>query len=412
MSKPKEKTLSDKELAVIGKYFNSVNDFKKVSETCKEYVKLVDLYRENPIPLNTEREVELFPNIETYRASNANDLQMILLKEDKPSKIKMDYAEDISKKQRIKNMIENEGIEFEGNFKSPIRIFMDDDVTELKSSTDEQITRYSLIDLSNTKIREIPEMFFYEFHLTEIRLPTTLTKIGDAAFMCCYQLKKVRLPETLKVIGRGAFNDCQSLEQISMPSSLAILEDNAFNNCNKLEQLILPKSLHTLGHEVFRSCSKLSYISVPSSVTSMGTCVFEDCGSLVLMDFNPQISVLPEKTFCECESLKKITLPIGITRIEDECFKNCYRLERIINLEGVRGIARNAFEGCGAIREPYGYIIQQKILRSQQPQPQSQQQQQQPQQRPQNWEWFEPRQEPRYDPSYFLVDNPPLFAPF
>ena len=401
----KEKTLSDKELAIVGKYFNSINDFKKASETCKKYVELVDLYRENPIPLNTEREVEIFPNIETYRASNAQDLQMILLKEDKPSKIKMDYAEDISKKQRIKDMIEEEGIEFEGNFKSPIRIFMDDDVTELKNSDDKQIARYSLIELSNTKIREIPRMFFYGFHLTEIRLPTTLTKIGYAAFMTCSELKKVILPKTLMIIEGEAFNHCEALEQINMPISLRVIGDRAFSVCSKLEQLNLPGNLHTLGDDVFNRCSSLSYISVPSSVTSMGIRIFEGCKSLVLMDFNPQISVLPVGTFRDCRSLRKITLPIGITRIEDESFKNCSRLERIINLEGVKEIVNTAFAGCEAIKEPYSYIIQQKILRSQQPQPQ-------PQQRLQNWEWVEPRQEPRYDPSYFLVDNPPLFVPF
>jgi len=42
--------LSQNELLIIGKYFNTIKDFINLAKTCKTY-SLFELYRFNPIPL-------------------------------------------------------------------------------------------------------------------------------------------------------------------------------------------------------------------------------------------------------------------------------------------------------------------------------------------------------------------------
>lgn len=345
--------LDEHAIAIVGKYVDSLRDIENITKTTKEYNTLIDLYHENPVPLHTEKELDLFKSLETYRATNEKDLRMITKTEKKPYKVKMDYAEHIDRKWSIKNEFDEKGIELEGNFKSPIRYYMDGDITELLKGE----TNSALIDISNTKIREIPEQFFFSNKkLTEIRLPNTLTKIKNGAFFFCGELKKITLSNSLIIIGNSAFDRCDKLEEITIPNSVTYIGSSAFSDCTSLKKLTLSNNLRNLDSCAFQYCFSLTSISIPTTVTSMGIRVFADCTSLVIADFNPSIAIIPEQTFIWCKSLTKITISTCITKIENECFKGCIQLRKIENLENVEE-SDNAFEDCFYLVEPYKSIV-------------------------------------------------------
>ena len=352
MAKEQPKRLNEKTLLVVGRYVDSIQDLVNLSKTTSEYEGLIDLYHENPVPLHTEEQVKLFKSLETYRASNEKDLKMITTIENKPYKVKMDYAEHIDKKWSIRRKMEEKGIELEGNFKAPLRFFMDEDITELIGGG----LDLELVDIEDTKITKIPSQFFYmKTTLTEIRMPNTLTVIENAAFIYCSELKKVTLSKSLINIEGSAFNSCKKIEEINIPDSVRVINYSAFRNCISLKNLTLSKNLVKLDSNAFAECSSLTYVSVPSSVSSLGEGVFRDCG-LVIVDFNPSIEFIPESTFKDCNKLMTITISTSITSIGLSCFEGCGNLRKVINLENVK-FSQQAFLGCSSLQEPYRYIV-------------------------------------------------------
>lgn len=351
MSK-KQTTLSEKELAIVGQYVNNLSDLTNMSKLARDYEGLIDLYHENPVPLHTEEQINLFKSLETYKASNEKDLKMITTIEKKPYKVKMDYAEHIDKKWSIKQEMEEKGIELEGNFKAPLHFFMDEDITELIGGG----PVLKLVNIEDTKITRIPAQFFYgKTTLTEIRMPDTLTVIEHAAFFGCRELKKVILSKALIKIENSAFESCKKLEEIKIPDSVRVIDYGAFCNCTSLKNLTLSNNLVSLDSRAFADCSSLTYVSVPTSVSSLGERCFQECG-LVIVDFNPSIQVIPKSTFESCSNLMTITIPTSITSIGMNCFKDCRNLRRVINLENVK-FSQQAFLGCSSLQEPYRYIV-------------------------------------------------------
>ena len=64
--------------------------------------------------------------------------------------------------------------------------------------------------------------------ITSVRIPSTVTWIGDDAFCACNSLTKVLMPYTMKRIGKEAFRECDNLRSIVIPSSVNYIGKEAF----------------------------------------------------------------------------------------------------------------------------------------------------------------------------------------
>lgn len=67
-------------------------------------------------------------------------------------------------------------------------------------------------------------------------IPSSVTAIGDYAFMGRVGLSSITLPEGVVSIGAYAFADCVNLLAINHPSSLKSVGENAFSGCSKLQK--------------------------------------------------------------------------------------------------------------------------------------------------------------------------------
>jgi hypothetical protein len=75
----------------------------------------------------------------------------------------------------------------------------------------------------------------------DLRLPDTLTAIGEGAFCDCSGLVDLHLPHALTEIGRHAFYNCTNLRCIVLPPALRILESTAFKESTiNLRMLVVP----------------------------------------------------------------------------------------------------------------------------------------------------------------------------
>ena len=114
------------------------------------------------------------------------------------------------------------------------------------------------LDLSNSKLTSIPEgAFAYCKNLKTIKLPSTITSIGDEAFYNCQSLTNIKGLDkcNLKSIGSAAFSNCKALENLDFSkSTFTNVPSKAFNGCSALAKITLPNTLTTIGGYAFYAC--------------------------------------------------------------------------------------------------------------------------------------------------------------
>ena len=86
-------------------------------------------------------------------------------------------------------------------------------------------------------------------------IPSSVTSIGDSAFLGCRSLSEIVIPSSVTSIGDGAFLGCRSLSEIVIPSSVTSIGDGAFLGCRSLSEIVSPFSVTSIGRGAFCGCS-------------------------------------------------------------------------------------------------------------------------------------------------------------
>ena len=164
-------------------------------------------------------------------------------------------------------------------------------------------------DLSSRNITAIPKNAFYKItSITDITLPSTITKIGDYAFYNCENFVRINLPEGVTEIGYSAFENT-NISTITLPSTLITINDYAFDGaglisieipssveylgkrsfayCDNLTNVVIKEGLEVISDEAFMYCP-ITYLSLPTSVHTIGKDAFRECalGSIDLSNVN------------------------------------------------------------------------------------------------------------------------------
>ena len=182
--------------------------------------------------------------------------------------------------------------------------------------------------LSEASIRKNPTFKDEGYrYITEVQLPSSITKIDEFAFDRFRNLERVNIPSSVEVIERYAFWECTSLTSIEIPEGVHEIKKGTFRNCSKLEQINIPSSIEVIEDEAFLECYSLTNIEIPEGVRMVG-----------------------ERAFYRCSSLESITIPFSVKKIGREAFKGCCMPFAIIP-SNVR--VDNAFDSDVIIKRKY-----------------------------------------------------------
>ncbi len=177
-------------------------------------------------------------------------------------------------------------------------------------------------------------------------LPYSVTSIGDAAFVDCYNLTSVTIPNSVTSIGDYAFGSCSGLTSVTIPNSITSIGDGAFGDCTSLTSVTIPNSVTSIGNEAFRGCSGLTSVTIPNSVTSIGRSAFNACISLTTITIPYSVTSIGDYAFCDCSGMTSITIPNSVTSIGVNAFCDCTGLTSITIPNSVTRIGWSAFYKC------------------------------------------------------------------
>ena len=90
-------------------------------------------------------------------------------------------------------------------------------------------------------------------------VPNGITSIGYGAFERS-KLTTLRLPSSVTSIGQYAYAYCDGLTAITIPDNVTTLGDYAFGYCKNLTLAIIPKGVTYIGQMAFFQCSNLGYV--------------------------------------------------------------------------------------------------------------------------------------------------------
>ena len=187
--------------------------------------------------------------------------------------------------------------------------------------------------------------------LTAVTLPSGLTTVGDYAFSSCSTLRNIAIPQSVKNIGKGAFTHCSSLMvmDLSMLEGNCAIGENLFANCTALEMVILSNKIVDIPNGTFAGCLELKSVEIGENpmLESIGEGAFE-------------ATALPSFAFESCTNIKDIGawafsntklqsvyVPASVENIGEGAFFYNDRLNKLAIYQ--KGAELGAFVFAGAI---------------------------------------------------------------
>lgn len=230
------------------------------------------------------------------------------------------------------------------------------------------------------------------------QIPSTVTRIGGAAFEGKSNLTQITIPATVTVIAENAFKNCPNLAKVTFDPADGeplTIDTYAFYGCGKLTSISLPartksignysfaatttaganggltsvtlnEGLATIGDYAFRGQKGITSITIPSTVTSIGAYAFAYSG---LTGVNPVKFTQPSSgtrtgltlgnyVFAGT-SITQFTLPEGLAYIPEYAFNACSSLTTVVipttvtnnNASDIWAIGYRAFYGCSSLTD-------------------------------------------------------------
>lgn len=194
--------------------------------------------------------------------------------------------------------------------------------------------------------------------------PSSLKKIGKAAFAGCNYLNMEAIPESVEEMGEECFGRNPNLRGITLPYGLKTIPKRMFMGCLKLTNCVLPQTVETIETEAFSNCSSFNATlphglreigayafsrsgfkeDIPQTVESIGEYAFSEC-KISTVNFPKNLATIKEGIFQRCENLKKISIPEKVASIGAKAFYECKKLSEADIPTAITSIGARAFSG-------------------------------------------------------------------
>ncbi len=134
-------------------------------------------------------------------------------------------------------------------------------LTSMGESVFEDCPLLETVDLSASKIAEIPNRAFCECgNPDDVLLPESAITIGRAAFFGT-AVRDLSFINNVSSIGESAFMECSRLVAANIPQKITSVDAQVFANCKRLITASMPAGTKTVGIRIFNEDNNLSNIS-------------------------------------------------------------------------------------------------------------------------------------------------------
>ena len=159
-------------------------------------------------------------------------------------------------------------------------------------------------------------------HLQSLKLPATLTVIGDEA-LAANDFQTLTVPATVTRIGQNALYGCRRLTAIALPASVTELGRYALADCTSLTSADLSATpLTAVPGYLFEGDTALTDIKLPATAAEIGQGAFLGCTALEGYTIPASVRVIGAKAYAG-SGLSDIVIPEGVSRVGEFAFAMC-----------------------------------------------------------------------------------------
>ncbi len=266
-------------------------------------------------------------------------------------------------------------------------VSFDDAIGVLEAGAFKGCSSLKVADFSETTLATIGyEAFAGCTSLEEIKIPETLSDIGDFAFVNT-KFKEIEFGKNINAVGANSFVGNTALETINvvdnnkefssvdgvlynkkgnalvtfpagktgtyeLPQGVEEIRDYAFKNAKISEvKLAEEPALRYIGINAFED-SQINKFEISANVEKINSNTFKDAKKLAEVKFKDGLKYIAASAFENCVSLKEIALPDSLHDIANSAFKNAGL--KSVNLgDGVAKINSEAFAGNKNLTDLY-----------------------------------------------------------
>ena len=231
--------------------------------------------------------------------------------------------------------------------------------------------------------------------LTSVKIPNSVTSIGERTFYGCSGLTSIEIPNSIKSIGKNAFDECSGLTSVHIsdiaawcdivfspydryttignyhsnplayahklflngelvtdlvfPNGVTTISDAAFCGCSSLTSVTIPNNVTSIERSAFESCSSLTSVIIGNGVTSIGDYAFSYCRNLTSVKIGNSVTSIGLYAFKECTTLPSITIPNSVTDIGMAAFSDCTSLVSVTLPNSINSINVSVFDDCTSL---------------------------------------------------------------
>lgn len=200
------------------------------------------------------------------------------------------------------------------------------------------------VDLSEvTGFTEIPASVFSEVAtLKTVKLPSSITKVGDNAFAKMAALETLTMPDGVVEIGAQAFLEDSLMTGLTLPSKLEYVGDAAFMGCKAVgPKLDIPASVTRIGLGAFTYLQGVKELTVAEGnkeYKALGNVLYTADGKALLscaggfvgaLDVADGTEQIQANAFAGAEGVTEVSLPASVTEIGDYAFDFMFGLGQV-----------------------------------------------------------------------------------
>lgn len=211
------------------------------------------------------------------------------------------------------------------------------------NGTDFKFLREHMLDLEGLDLSEArivsggDSYYFYELYTEtdkvtdwllagfmkaeSIKLPTSITSIGEGAFAGCGELTSIDIPQGVTSIGEYAFENCSNLKDITYSSKLDSIEENVFSHCSSLEKITIQKSVKYMENAWWSGCTNLKTIEYHSE--KIWDAFNLDCHNVSNIIIGDEVQEIEKWAFNGYEALRTLTIPANVKKLENGIIYDC-----------------------------------------------------------------------------------------
>lgn len=173
--------------------------------------------------------------------------------------------------------------------------------------------------------------------LTGVALPDSLTDLGYGVFRDCSALTAAEFPAGIAPVswssGSSMLRNCTSLRSVKLPKTVSSLGNYFFAGCTALEQIVLPDSVTEIGSNLFNGCTALTDVTLSTNLQAIPEHTFYGCVSLQKLVAPYAVTKIGKTAFANCTSLTELTLLRNVT----EAAADALSYPEQVTVYGVKG---------------------------------------------------------------------------